>query len=66
MGRRVVNLTWPAGVDWGGVRREWFSLVCASLFDAKFGLFVPFGDSPAGLVHPNPNRPAHLKVFRLY
>ncbi|XP_026314729.1 apoptosis-resistant E3 ubiquitin protein ligase 1 [Hyposmocoma kahamanoa] len=50
------------GVDWGGVRREWFSLVCASLFDAKFGLFVPFGDSPAGLVHPNPNRPPHLKL----
>lgn len=44
------------------MRREWFSLVCASLFDAKFGLFVPFGDSPAGLVHPNPNRPPHLKV----
>ncbi|XP_068632769.1 apoptosis-resistant E3 ubiquitin protein ligase 1 [Battus philenor] len=50
------------GVDWGGVRREWFSLVCAQLFDARFGLFVPFRDSPTALVHPNPERPPHLKL----
>ncbi|XP_026733196.1 apoptosis-resistant E3 ubiquitin protein ligase 1 isoform X1 [Trichoplusia ni] len=50
------------GVDWGGVRREWFSLLCAQLFDAKFGLFVSFHDSPTGLVHPNPDRPPHLKL----
>ncbi|KAJ8721167.1 hypothetical protein PYW07_001942 [Mythimna separata] len=50
------------GVDWGGVRREWFSLLCGQLFDSKFGLFVSFHDSPTGLVHPNPDRPPHLKV----
>ncbi|CAB3238824.1 unnamed protein product [Arctia plantaginis] len=50
------------GVDWGGVRREWFSLLCGQLFDAKFGLFVSFHDSPTGLVHPNPDRPPHLKL----
>ncbi|KAJ0175869.1 hypothetical protein K1T71_009028 [Dendrolimus kikuchii] len=50
------------GVDWGGVRREWFSLLCGQLFDAKFGLFAPFHDSPTGLVHPNPDRPPHLKL----
>ncbi|XP_045768225.1 apoptosis-resistant E3 ubiquitin protein ligase 1 isoform X2 [Maniola jurtina] len=50
------------GVDWGGVRREWFSLLCAQLFDAKGGLFVSCHDSPAGLVHPNPDRPPHLKL----
>nr|XP_049696666.1 apoptosis-resistant E3 ubiquitin protein ligase 1 isoform X3 [Helicoverpa armigera] len=50
------------GVDWGGVRREWFSLLCGQLFDSKFGLFVSFHDSPTGLVHPNPDRPAHLKL----
>ncbi|XP_041982251.1 apoptosis-resistant E3 ubiquitin protein ligase 1 isoform X2 [Aricia agestis] len=50
------------GVDWGGVRREWFSLLCAQLFDAKFGLFVSCQDSPTGLVHPNPDRPPHLKL----
>lgn len=51
-----------SGVDWGGVRREWFSLLCGKLFDARCGLFVSCQDSPAGLVHPNPERPAHLKV----
>ncbi|XP_059055440.1 apoptosis-resistant E3 ubiquitin protein ligase 1 [Achroia grisella] len=50
------------GVDWGGVRREWFSLVCGQLFDSQFGLFVSFHDSPTGLVHPNPHRPPHLKL----
>ncbi|KAM3963767.1 LOW QUALITY PROTEIN: apoptosis-resistant E3 ubiquitin protein ligase 1 [Aphomia sociella] len=50
------------GVDWGGVRREWFSLVCGQLFDSRFGLFVSFHDSPTGLVHPNPDRPPHLKL----
>ncbi|XP_061383208.1 apoptosis-resistant E3 ubiquitin protein ligase 1-like isoform X1 [Danaus plexippus] len=50
------------GVDWGGVRREWFSLLCGKLFDARCGLFVSCQDSPAGLVHPNPERPAHLKL----
>ncbi|XP_075974360.1 apoptosis-resistant E3 ubiquitin protein ligase 1 isoform X3 [Anticarsia gemmatalis] len=50
------------GVDWGGVRREWFSLLCGQLFDSKFGLFVSFHDSPTGLVHPNPDRPPHLKL----
>ncbi|XP_028158888.1 apoptosis-resistant E3 ubiquitin protein ligase 1 isoform X2 [Ostrinia furnacalis] len=50
------------GVDWGGVRREWFSLLCGQLFDAKLGLFVSFHDAPGGLVHPNPNRPPHLKL----
>lgn len=50
------------GVDWGGVRREWFSLLCGQLFDSKFGLFTSFSDSPTGLVHPNPDRPPHLKL----
>ncbi|CAG4934509.1 unnamed protein product [Parnassius apollo] len=57
-----VSFQGEQGVDWGGVRREWFSLVCAQLFDAKFGLFVPFRDSPTALVHPNPDRPPHLKL----
>ncbi|CAH0692663.1 unnamed protein product [Chilo suppressalis] len=50
------------GVDWGGVRREWFSLVCGQLFDAGFGLFAALHDAPAALVHPNPARPPHLKL----
>ncbi|XP_022116720.1 apoptosis-resistant E3 ubiquitin protein ligase 1 [Pieris rapae] len=50
------------GVDWGGVRREWFSLLCGQLFDARFGLFVSYSESATGLVHPNPDRPPHLKL----
>ncbi|XP_076173733.1 apoptosis-resistant E3 ubiquitin protein ligase 1 isoform X2 [Ptiloglossa arizonensis] len=50
------------GVDWGGVRREWFELICAALFDPGNGLFACFGESPQALVHPNSKRPTHLKL----
>lgn len=50
------------GIDWGGVRREWFELICAELFDARRGLFTSFHDGPQSLVHPNPHRPPHLKL----
>ncbi|XP_043274766.1 apoptosis-resistant E3 ubiquitin protein ligase 1 isoform X2 [Venturia canescens] len=50
------------GVDWGGVRREWFELICASLFDAGNGLFASFGESQQALVHPNNKRPPNLKL----
>ncbi|XP_025831549.1 apoptosis-resistant E3 ubiquitin protein ligase 1 [Agrilus planipennis] len=50
------------GIDWGGIRREWFELVCAQLFDSKNGLFKSFHDGQQSLVHPNPNRPSHLKL----
>jgi len=50
------------GVDWGGVRREWFELICAALFDPGNGLFASFGESQQALVHPNSKRPPHLKL----
>lgn len=50
------------GIDWGGLRREWFELICCQLFDAKNGLFTGFHDSQQSLVHPNQNRPPHLKL----
>ncbi|XP_076250945.1 apoptosis-resistant E3 ubiquitin protein ligase 1 isoform X1 [Rhynchophorus ferrugineus] len=50
------------GIDWGGLRREWFELICAQLFDARHGLFSTFHEGQQSLVHPNPNRPAHLKL----
>ncbi|XP_067009797.2 apoptosis-resistant E3 ubiquitin protein ligase 1 [Anabrus simplex] len=50
------------GLDWGGVRREWFELICAALFDARNGLFASFSDNQQALVHPNPRRPPHLKL----
>ncbi|KAK6640290.1 hypothetical protein RUM44_011976 [Polyplax serrata] len=50
------------GLDWGGVRREWFNLVCSALFDARNELFTSFSDNQQALVHPNPKRPTSLKL----
>lgn len=50
------------GIDWGGLRREWFELICCALFDPRGGLFCSFHDKRQALVHPNPNRPASLKL----
>ncbi|XP_064603718.1 apoptosis-resistant E3 ubiquitin protein ligase 1-like [Liolophura sinensis] len=51
------------GLDWGGLRREWFELLCTDLFDpTESGLFTRFTDSPQALVHPNPQRPPELKL----
>lgn len=50
------------GVDWGGVRREWFELICVALFDSGNGLFASFGESQQALVHPNSKRASHLKL----
>ncbi|KAK4320602.1 hypothetical protein Pmani_008539 [Petrolisthes manimaculis] len=50
------------GLDWGGVRREWFELVCAQLFDHDNGLFSGLHEGRQALVHPNPHRPSHLKL----
>jgi hypothetical protein len=56
------DLWWLLGLDWGGVRREWFELTCAALFDARNCLFTSFSDNQQALVHPNPQRPPHLKL----
>lgn len=32
------------GVDEGGVRKEFFQLLCAQLFDLQYGMFVPVND----------------------
>ncbi|GFR29011.1 apoptosis-resistant E3 ubiquitin protein ligase 1 [Trichonephila clavata] len=52
------------GIDWGGLRREWFELVCSSLFDPENLLFHSFKSDKQGLVHPCPSykRPCHLKL----
>ncbi|XP_053553158.1 apoptosis-resistant E3 ubiquitin protein ligase 1 [Bombina bombina] len=52
-------------LDWGGPRREWFELICKDLFDTRHQLFTRFSDKNQGLVHPNPFRPAGLRV-KLY
>nr|XP_033807473.1 apoptosis-resistant E3 ubiquitin protein ligase 1 isoform X4 [Geotrypetes seraphini] len=49
-------------LDWGGPRREWFELICKSLFDTTNHLFTHFCDTNQALVHPNPNRPPMLRL----
>lgn len=44
------------------MRREWFELICAQLFDSRYGLFNSFYEGQQLLVHPSPQRPAHLKL----
>lgn len=40
---------WP-GLDYGGVSREFFELLCVECFDTTSGLFKRFKDSPQALV----------------
>ncbi|KAG8182939.1 hypothetical protein JTE90_010568 [Oedothorax gibbosus] len=51
------------GIDWGGLRREWFELICSSLFDPENFLFHSFNSDKQGLVHPCPahKRPPNMK-----
>ncbi|XP_076442500.1 apoptosis-resistant E3 ubiquitin protein ligase 1-like isoform X1 [Babylonia areolata] len=61
-----VSFLGEEGLDWGGLRREWFELLCTQLFDpSQSGLFMRFSTSSQGLVHPNPRRSADLKL-KLY
>ncbi|XP_033636147.1 apoptosis-resistant E3 ubiquitin protein ligase 1-like isoform X2 [Asterias rubens] len=54
------------GQDWGGLAREWTELVCTSLFSPENKFFRRFRDNNQGLVHPNPDRPAHLCKSKFY
>uniref|UniRef100_A0A8C7Y7T8 Apoptosis-resistant E3 ubiquitin protein ligase 1 n=1 Tax=Oryzias sinensis TaxID=183150 RepID=A0A8C7Y7T8_9TELE len=49
-------------LDWGGPRREWFELICKSLFDTSNQLFTRFSENSQGLVHPNAEKPPHLRL----
>lgn len=77
-----VLLVFQTGLDWGGVSREFFELLCVRCFDPLYQLFKRFSDNPQALVmnlflvlslilslylsfsqvHPNSNRPSHLKL----
>ncbi|XP_055683198.1 apoptosis-resistant E3 ubiquitin protein ligase 1 isoform X1 [Lutzomyia longipalpis] len=61
-GNFEVTFQGEQGIDWGGLRREWFELICSALFDPRGGLFCAFHDKRQALVHPNPNRPPNLKL----
>lgn len=46
-----VSFVGEEGLDWGGLRREWFELLCTELFDpSRSGLFMRFSNSPQALV----------------
>ena len=52
------------GVDWGGLRREWFELLSTALFDPDHtDLFHRFKNDRQGLVHPNPRSQFKLKYY---
>ena len=39
-----------AGLDWGGVSREFFELISVRCFDPVHSLYMRFSDNPQGLV----------------
>ena len=40
-----------AGLDWGGLRREWFELLCVALFAHENKFFTRFNkDDPQAMV----------------
>jgi len=47
---KVTDAPFSAALDWGGPRREWFELVCKTLFDTSNELFTRFSDNNQGLV----------------
>lgn len=58
-----VSFIGEEGLDWGGLRREWFELLSSELFDpAKSGLFMKLSSSSQSMVHPNPRRRVDLKM----
>lgn len=49
----VVEFKGEEGLDWGGVSRELFQLLCTSCFNCTNGMFRRFKDSPQALVSPH-------------
>lgn len=61
-GKFEITFAGEPGIDWGGLHREFFELICRALFDSDNGLFDRFHDKQPALVHPNSNRPPSLKL----
>ena len=49
------------GLDQGGVRREWFELLCRRLLHPELGLFVSIEDNSEA-VFPNPRPPQEVRM----
>ncbi|XP_033125820.1 apoptosis-resistant E3 ubiquitin protein ligase 1-like isoform X2 [Anneissia japonica] len=54
------------GLDWGGLSREWFGIVCDSLFQSENQLFKSFKNDTQGLVHPNADRPQYMSKLKYF
>jgi hypothetical protein len=53
------------GLDWGGLRREWFESVCTQLFDPSIsGLYRRFSDDSQGLVSRNTGIYFYISLHR--
>ena len=49
------------GLDQGGVRREWFELLCKGLLHPELGLFASIEDNSEA-VFPNPRPPPEVRM----
>ena len=58
-----VDFQGEEGMDYGGLRREWFELVCKELFHPSFGLFVQ-AEEGSEAVHPNPDPKVSRKLYK--
>lgn len=66
MWRQPLKVTFigEAGMDSGGVTREWFSCICSALSRGSLDLFWACGPSRNQLyINPLSNSPSHLKRF---
>ncbi|GAA5837163.1 hypothetical protein JCM9279_005604 [Rhodotorula babjevae] len=52
--KKPLRVKWEGeeGIDAGGLRKEWFLLLCRQLFDPQFGMFVPDPDSNLCYLNP--------------
>ncbi|CAI8030195.1 Apoptosis-resistant E3 ubiquitin protein ligase 1 [Geodia barretti] len=53
----TVTFIGEEALDWGGVSREFFHLLCTQCFNCSNGMFRRFKDDSQALVHPNPHHP---------
>jgi hypothetical protein len=61
----IPTVPFTIGIDWGGLRREWFEQVSSRLFESgnPVGMFTSFPES--NLVHPNPNSRWKVKHYEM-
>lgn len=61
----VIEFEGERGIDQGGLRREWLTLLTKELFDVENGLFVQV-EPESSAVMPNPFPPPNVKTRALY